>query len=233
MEQHGDMTRLLPDDTLAAVLARLAPCGVAASRCVYKAWWDVIDARRILRADLLLLSLAGIFIDFRELDYSEFFCRPPPREGLGVRVRIACSVVDHCNGLLLLYDSVANPVTGWEAPLPPRPPPSLGMECLLEDEYLMFDPATSPHYQVFHVSLVPHSETAMAESEWPPSSFVMWVFSSVNGRWEEKTFVRQGPPAVTIAQLAAFQWPMRILRFDITREVDSDPHHRILMGPAA
>ncbi|XP_047088165.1 uncharacterized protein LOC124700007 [Lolium rigidum] len=46
----------------------------------------------------------------------------------------------------------------------------------------------------------------MAESEWPPSSFVMWVFSSVNGQWEEKAFVRQGPPAGTIAQLAAFEW---------------------------
>ncbi|KAM0897898.1 hypothetical protein ACQ4PT_022258 [Festuca glaucescens] len=209
MEQQGDMTQLLPDDALAGVLARLAPRGIAASRCVCKAWRDIIDAHRILRPDLLPLSLAGIFIEFRELRYSEFFCRPPPRQGLGVRDRIACSVVDHCNGLLLLYDSVANPVMGWEMPLPPRPPPSLEMECLLEDDYLVFDPTTSPHYQVFLIPRLNSIELettqikpTMLESEWPPSSYLMWVFSSVHGQWEEKTFIRQGPPAGTIAELS-------------------------------
>jgi hypothetical protein len=46
----------------------------------------------------------------------------------------------------------------------------------------------------------------MVESEWPPSSIVMWVFSSLNGQCEEKALVRQGPPAGTIAQLTPFQW---------------------------
>ena len=73
MEQQGDNdeTRRLPDDALAGVLGRLAPRGIATSRCVCKAWRDIIDARRILRADLLPRSLAGIFINFRSLCYSE------------------------------------------------------------------------------------------------------------------------------------------------------------------
>ncbi|KAM0884014.1 hypothetical protein ACQ4PT_031253 [Festuca glaucescens] len=217
MEQPGDKTRLLPDDVLAAVLGRLAPRDLAVCRCACKAWLAIIDARRILRAELLPHTLAGIFINFNELKYSEFFCRPPPSEGLGVRERLVYHhAMDHCNGLLLQYNYVANPATGWEAPLPPRPPPSLGMECFPDEAYLVFDPAVSPHYQVFLIPQVPYIELdiepfeepdieidpTILESEWPPSLCPLRVFSSLTGRWEERQFLREGEAAGTVAHLA-------------------------------
>ena len=64
---------LLPDDVLADVLRRLPPRGLAVSRCVCKAWLAVVDARRLLRADLLPLSLGGFFMNFRGYYISEFF----------------------------------------------------------------------------------------------------------------------------------------------------------------
>jgi hypothetical protein len=36
-------------------------------RCVCKAWHDVIDAHKLLRADLLPHYLGGIFMDFNML----------------------------------------------------------------------------------------------------------------------------------------------------------------------
>ncbi|KAE8801599.1 hypothetical protein D1007_22814 [Hordeum vulgare] len=39
------------------------------------------------------------------------------------------------------------------------------------------------------------------ESEWPPSPFVLPVYSSETKRWEERSFVRQGNAAGTIADL--------------------------------
>ncbi|TVT98535.1 hypothetical protein EJB05_56147, partial [Eragrostis curvula] len=62
METH--LADLLPDDVLADVLGRLVPRDLALSRTVCKAWCAVVDARRLLRAELLPLSLAGIFINF-------------------------------------------------------------------------------------------------------------------------------------------------------------------------
>jgi hypothetical protein len=58
--EEEDRARLLPDDVLADVLSRLAPRGLATSRCVCTAWRAVIDGRGLLRADLLPpRSLAG------------------------------------------------------------------------------------------------------------------------------------------------------------------------------
>uniref|UniRef100_A0A0E0GRS0 F-box domain-containing protein n=1 Tax=Oryza nivara TaxID=4536 RepID=A0A0E0GRS0_ORYNI len=44
--------------------AALARSPIAASRCVCKAWRAIVDTRRLLRADLLPLSLAGIYLNF-------------------------------------------------------------------------------------------------------------------------------------------------------------------------
>ena len=76
-----DLTHRLPEDVLVAVLRRLPLRGLAAARCVCKAWHAVIDALRLL--DLFPLSLAGFFINYQDLDFSEFFFRPP-RDGAAV-----------------------------------------------------------------------------------------------------------------------------------------------------
>lgn len=41
----------------------------------------------------------------------------------------------------------------------------------------------------------------MAELEWPPSPCKMHVFSSRSGRWEERSFVREGDAAGTLGEL--------------------------------
>jgi hypothetical protein len=71
--QAEDLVRLLPDDALAAVLGRLAPRDLAASRCVRRAWRAVVvDGRRLL----LPHKVGGIFIDFNCFSSLEFFARP-------------------------------------------------------------------------------------------------------------------------------------------------------------
>ncbi|CAM0954326.1 unnamed protein product [Alopecurus aequalis] len=225
MEQQGDRTQLLPGDMLAAVLHRLAPRSLATSRCVCKAWRDTIDARRMLRTDLLPLSLAGFFINFHNLRYSEFFARPssPSASGPSSGRNLVYRAIDgQCNGLLLYdyHNMVVNPATGWwSAPLPPPPPKRPEMECLRDDAYLAFDPMVSPHYQVLRVPRIPYIELdvdsddeyamdhgvdpAMLGLEWPPSSLVLQVFSSSTKRWDERTFLREGEAAGTVADWAA------------------------------
>lgn len=119
-----DLSALLPADVLADVLCRLAPRGLAAPRCVCKAWQIIIDARRLLRAELLPHSLAGIYVNFRALHISEFFSRPskdPSISGKHAFLAQYCSssarrcIQDHCNGLLLLFDHVLNPATRYGA----------------------------------------------------------------------------------------------------------------------
>jgi hypothetical protein len=92
---------------------------------------------------------------------------------------------------------VANPATGWAAPLPPCPPRRLATQGDYYDKYLVFDPTVSEHYQVFWVprrfgrNLTPE---VLGNSEWPPSTFIIRVFSSVSQRWEERSFSREGEP---------------------------------------
>ncbi|RLN17810.1 hypothetical protein C2845_PM02G03010 [Panicum miliaceum] len=71
-----DLSALLPEDVLAGVLRRLAPRGLATSRCVCKAWHALVDAHRLLRPELLPRSLAGILVNFHGLYVTEFFSRP-------------------------------------------------------------------------------------------------------------------------------------------------------------
>ncbi|CAN6311101.1 unnamed protein product [Urochloa humidicola] len=73
---------MLPDDVLADALSRLAPRGLAASRSVCTAWREIIDARRLLRADLLPLSLAGLFVNYvaPEYDFAKLFSPGGPTQ---------------------------------------------------------------------------------------------------------------------------------------------------------
>ncbi|TVU43477.1 hypothetical protein EJB05_09952, partial [Eragrostis curvula] len=221
-EGHDDAAeeqwRLFPDDVLAEVLRRAAPRGLAVSRCVCKAWRALVDGRRLLRADLLPRSLAGLLIEYRDQPY--FFARPSVAAG---DYHMHCDAfADHCNGLLLYYDGVLNPATGGWTPLPEEEAPSMaGMEHFPHEMYLAFDPALSSHYEVFVVPEVPvfyagprrpspsstspcssSSSELCLSSEWPPSPLTLSVFSSRTGRrWDQRSFVREGDPAGTVADM--------------------------------
>ncbi|CAN6316338.1 unnamed protein product [Urochloa humidicola] len=135
-------------------------------------------------------------------------------------------VRDHCNGLLLVDGDVTddyhrplqyvlNPATRWVAPLPLRRPPHVEVNSC-EDRYLVYDPAASPHYQVVSVTRFLckrqpwdlfydrpkyRLDPVVEGSEWPPSVYALHVFSSRTGRWEERTFVRQGEAAGTVSDM--------------------------------
>ena len=80
----------------------------------------------------------------------------------------------------------------------------------------------SPHYHILLVPRIPDIELdvepddedpmddvvdpAMLGLEWPPSSFVLRVFSSATNRWEERTFFRGGEAAGTVAELGEASW---------------------------
>ncbi|KAF8746777.1 hypothetical protein HU200_013324 [Digitaria exilis] len=140
---------------------------------------------------------------------------------------------DHCNGLLLVDDRVVNPATRQWARLPPRPPPSIvgptGHYYFYSDVYLAYDPAVSPHYEVFAVPRVRRKQglyngdqmmsekespflyseldPAVEELQWPPSPCVLHVFSSRTGRWEKRSFVRRGAAAArTVADMRIDQF---------------------------
>jgi hypothetical protein len=69
--------RFLPEEVLVDILGRLAPCSLAVSRGVCKAWRAIMDNHHLLRADLLPLSMGGIFISLiREPAPPEFFVLP-------------------------------------------------------------------------------------------------------------------------------------------------------------
>uniref|UniRef100_A0A0D9VX87 F-box domain-containing protein n=1 Tax=Leersia perrieri TaxID=77586 RepID=A0A0D9VX87_9ORYZ len=124
-------------------------------------------------------------------------------------------IQDHCNGLLLLGDpdndnravAVVNPATRWHSsPLPPRPPPWMG-ESTFPADFLVYDPAVSSDYEILSVPCFrrncsgcccsPSSGDAHRVlldefAEWPPLLHTLDVYSSSTGRWEERTFHRQG-----------------------------------------
>jgi hypothetical protein len=129
------------------------------------------------------------------------------------------SIQDHCNGLLLLEDCVVNPATQQWDPLPPCPAryrESYGN--FTYEEYLVFDPMVSPHYEVFIIPRVHWRQScrvrdelysAVGRSEWPPSLCALPVFSSRSGCWEERSYIREGEPAGTIADMRRPPyWPM-------------------------
>ncbi|KAL6644841.1 hypothetical protein ACP70R_016449 [Stipagrostis hirtigluma subsp. patula] len=164
----------LPDDALAAILARLPPDTLAACRCVCRAWRSVVDARRLLLPHLLPHAVRGVFLNFIDYRRPGFFARPsserPRIDGnldflpeYSSRFR---PIRGHCNGLMLYGDSrelfVVNPATRrWER-LPPR------MDGSDYISYLVFDPAVSPHYQVFLIPRVPEKPEAVDPSRHAP-----------------------------------------------------------------
>ncbi|KAL6896545.1 hypothetical protein ACP4OV_007117 [Aristida adscensionis] len=213
------MVNLLPEDVLTNIIRRLARRYLAISRCVCKTWCSIIDAHKLLCADLLPHSVYGIFINFNELSITEFFSRPskgPTVSGNFDFLPISFHITDHCNGFVLLHNYVVNPATRQWAPLPPCP--SMVGEDFFFREYLVFDPTMSPHYEVFQIPLargnVSYSmlnyggklDPAIGELEWPPSPFILHAFSSRSKEWEERSFVREGEAAGNVADMQ-LDWP--------------------------
>ncbi|CAN6292183.1 unnamed protein product [Urochloa humidicola] len=124
MEKESHV-QALPEEMLADVLRRLAPRSLAASRCVCKAWRAAVDARRLLRAQLLPHALGGLFVDFNMQGRPEFFSASSSSPDvvavsgdLGFTPEPKSDVADHCNGLLLRWRDVVNdPATRQWAPL--------------------------------------------------------------------------------------------------------------------
>ncbi|KAM0833210.1 hypothetical protein ACQ4PT_064399 [Festuca glaucescens] len=171
LEETEDQPARLPEDVLAAILRRVPPRWLAVSRCVCRAWRDAVDG--LLRADLLPLSLAGLFVHFDEHEFPEFFARPssstagaanavsgdlsflPPVSGhiYDEDCFQWCrwgryGIQDHCNGLLLLSrNCVVNPATRRWHTLPPSPP-KLGTGSVKYRAHLVYDPMISPYYDV-------------------------------------------------------------------------------------
>nr|CAB3493832.1 unnamed protein product [Digitaria exilis]CAB3498757.1 unnamed protein product [Digitaria exilis] len=202
---HQPPASLLPEDTLVDILSRLAPRGLAVSRAVCRAWHAAVDGRGLLRADLLPLAVAGIFINFWNHPSPEYFFRPStgPRvsghqmeyvPSAGKTWMRTC-ILGQCNGLLLLevaddggvHVDVVNPATRAWAPVPPAPPladeaPAAGI--FFYRSYLVFDPTSlSPYYEVISVPHIqwesrPPLPAAVAGAEWPLSRCVLRVFSS-------------------------------------------------------
>uniref|UniRef100_M8AP22 F-box associated domain-containing protein n=1 Tax=Aegilops tauschii TaxID=37682 RepID=M8AP22_AEGTA len=119
-----------------------------------------------------------------------------------------CSTIkQHCNGLLLLDNEwprgrapikekawVLNPATrGWERLPPPPPICTPGMEDVF-DFYIEKVMRCHNHHEYY-------MEDHVAEREWPPSTFILLVFSSRTKRWEERPFIRQGEAAATIGYM--------------------------------
>ncbi|PNT65390.1 hypothetical protein BRADI_4g41628v3 [Brachypodium distachyon] len=228
---------VLPDDVVADVLGHLDPRSLAACRCVCKSWRATVDAGRLLRKDLLPLSVAGIF-DLYMTGIGEelppmFFARPASINNPPIDTDLlsylhaaffhdwaySSEITGHCNGLLLLFAAVANPATRQWARLPPYPREDpRPNKAFYQHAFLAYDPTTAApsqqHFEVFFMQCpfrtVSERRTrteldpANPGLEWPPSPFVMSVFSSRTWRWEERSFVREGMGARHIASLVPF-----------------------------
>lgn len=170
LQEHGDGSdhHRLPDDMLVNVLGRLPPSSLAASRCVRKHWCSLIDARRLLRADLLpLRRLDGFFVNPTDLETRPCFFAPGSamRRITGrlldfsdtLKEYFYMDILDHCNGLILLADMVVNPATRQCSSLLPEIPEGLPIMRSVAGPmhprcYLVYDPMASPqHYEVFLV----------------------------------------------------------------------------------
>uniref|UniRef100_A0A0E0CFM8 F-box domain-containing protein n=1 Tax=Oryza meridionalis TaxID=40149 RepID=A0A0E0CFM8_9ORYZ len=225
----NNMEAAIPEDLLANVLGRLPPCSLAVSRCVRKDWRALIDNRRLLRADLLPLRLDAFFFKGQILtSHPYFFSSRSTARRIGGRLDFLdtfndedLQIMDHCNGLLLFFERLANPATRQWMHLPTFPMSPCVTLGLRTGFCLVYDPMVSPHhFEVFCVPLVPenifyrssdnldpdsNSSVDQESLEWPLSSrCTTHVFSSRKWRWEERSFVRQQgvePANETIADL--------------------------------
>jgi hypothetical protein len=229
MERSEGIVLLLPEDALAEIFRRLPPHSLAVLRCVCGAWRAFIDARRLLRKELPHF-LASFLVNFHLLKSLQLLSHPSAASNaadldLTVSGKLdhvyplpSVHVMDHCNGLVLIHDTVANPATRRSARLPSLPPSCLDRSPhrhFYANRYIAFDPAVSPHYEVLSVRRILykqmpwHLDPAIEALEWPPSPCAMHIFSSRTGRWEETSFVREGDAAGTVADMRGDSIPRK------------------------
>ncbi|XP_037444663.1 uncharacterized protein LOC119312965 [Triticum dicoccoides] len=200
-------------DLLLEILRRLPPRSLAVSRCACTAWRAAIDHHRLLRADLLPLSVDAAVYDERSSEEpARLFGRPSTARHITSNLEYLADnrldvrgVQDHCNGLFLTHGwmdefrvKVVNIATRQWAPLPLLPcacswPPAMCGRCR-NNRYLVYDPTISPHYKVLYIPRILADTTC---AEWPPTPYVMYVFSSRTDCWKETSFVREGAAAGT------------------------------------
>ncbi|KAL6654598.1 hypothetical protein ACP70R_008063 [Stipagrostis hirtigluma subsp. patula] len=237
----------LPDDVLAAILGGLPARSLATSRCVCKPWRDLVDGRRLLLPDLLPHAVRGLFVNYIDHFRPHFFARPtspswPCSPNIDGEFAIIerenphpwFSVLDHCNGLVLLSgdhfgDSamhVCNPTTRRWARLPPRS----DHRHWARRAALVVDLAASPHWEVLLQPIEPDKERERQRRpdedelpdgrlfseddgvgwrlmEWPPQPWIWHVLSSRTMRWEERVFAREGEAAGTVTDLLLQEVP--------------------------
>ncbi|KAL6893655.1 hypothetical protein ACP4OV_007753 [Aristida adscensionis] len=214
-----DRPRFLPDDVLEGVLRRLAPRSLAVSRGVCRQWRAVADERCALRTDLLPVKLGRIFLDLGyEPAPPELFLRPSmaPRIAGGVlrsyvpreHIWDLISIVHCCNGLLLLFEGwVVNPATRECLRLPQWPTEPTKGFAGVDNAYLAFDPTVSPHFDVILFQDPDCNDKFLEGSEWPPSPWMVCVYSSRTGRWDDRLFTREWGPAGTLAEVRSAALP--------------------------
>jgi hypothetical protein len=159
----------LPYDLLVDILGRLQCGDLALSRRVCRAWRDAVDDGALLLPHFHRIfpprAFPGIFTSNYGIDENSSFFTPSvgggktsERRGGGFRYPLFrhdwATVMDHCNGLLLLTNSdssffyVCNPATVRCARLPPLPA-AVSSEYRKLGIFLAFDPALSRHHKVF------------------------------------------------------------------------------------
>jgi hypothetical protein len=201
---------LVPEDVLADVICRLLLRGLAVSRSVCQEWRAIVNTRCDLRTDLLPTTLGGIFLRIMEPgEDPEFLVWPSMERRIAGRLEYYkdeglkyCSspyIVDCCNGLLLLEEPSDKAVGA----LPPYLA-SPGSGYFLK--YLAFDPTLSPppHYYEVLAMQDPFCfrDKLLSEgSEWPPSVYMMGMYSSSTTKWEQRPFAREDGSATTIIRL--------------------------------
>ncbi|KAI4995642.1 hypothetical protein ZWY2020_035545 [Hordeum vulgare] len=177
----------LPSDLLLEILRRLPGHALAVSRCVCRAWRDLIGAHThaLLLPQVFPREFPGVFGTYHGYDPGFALFGPPPPSG-GAHVpgyrRLLwdhwdCHVNQHCNGLLLVTGKlsfnrhmvpyVCNPATSRYARLPCPPTP---WPCSVEGMFLAFDPAVSRHHEVFFFP-TEKLERNGEDDDWPPNLF--------------------------------------------------------------
>ncbi|XP_066162217.1 uncharacterized protein [Oryza sativa Japonica Group] len=199
------------------ILRRLPLRSLAAARAVCHAWRAIVDEHSLTTQAVALLPnhLRGLFVCLNESCLHGFFARPsPPATIPGIDLDYDldddATIEVHCNGLLLLDRHIVNPATRQWMRLPPVPPYASLPNIMYGDRGLVFDPAASPHYDVLWMPyLILHRLPAASLSDqWPPSPFILHVFSSTTGRWEEKSFLREGDATMgTMADVSLARVP--------------------------